>query len=291
MVTVNKREVSYEGMMETNEENNNKDSFYNYIANDKNIIFQPKVSITEQDIKDIPELAKLREAILEIEDRAKHARGKQAYYLKKQAIEMRQDQYVIKNMFKKPIKCMNLIKSFNRIDLSEHIWINEDGSVESDGLLNFFNEEHVSAILCNYSRLKEDSWSDFGGDAKWMLMDFEELVDKTLKNDYPMLYRLMIYKIDGRQNIEIQELLFEEFGIKHSVEYLSSLWRNKIPKLIVEQATKGWLEWHFTIEEKGQWKRCSRCHQIKLAHNLFFSKNSTSKDGYYSICKDCRNKK
>ena len=30
---------------------------------------------------------------------------------------------------------------------------------------------------------------------------------------------------------------------------------------------------------------------IKLAHNKFFSKNSSSKDGFYSICKSCRNKK
>ena len=101
----------------------------------------------------------------------------------------------------------------------------------------------------------------------------------------------MIYKIDGKQNIEIQELLYEKHGIKHSVEYISSLWRNKIPKLIAEKAANDWLIWHFTMEEKGKWKKCSRCGQIKLAHNRFFSKNKTSKDGFYSICKCCRNNK
>ena len=44
-------------------------------------------------------------------------------------------------------------------------------------------------------------------------------------------------------------------------------------------------------KEYGKWKRCSRCGEIKLAHKLFFSTNKGSKDGWYSICKECRNKK
>jgi hypothetical protein len=120
--------------------------------------------------------------------------------------------------------------------------------------------------------------------------DFDALVDAAIKDKYPIYYDLIIYKIDGKQNAEIQELLYADYGIKHSVEYISSLWRNKIPKIISEQAEIDWLEWHFTFEERGKWKRCSRCGQIKLAHNKFFSKNSTSKDGFYSICKECRNK-
>ena len=43
--------------------------------------------------------------------------------------------------------------------------------------------------------------------------------------------------------------------------------------------------------EKGKYKKCSRCGQIKLAHNKYFSKNKTSKDGFYSICKCCRSQK
>ena len=38
-----------------------------------------------------------------------------------------------------------------------------------------------------------------------------------------------------------------------------------------------------TYKEKGKYKKCSRCGQIKLAHNKYFSKNKTSKDGFYSI--------
>lgn len=287
MVTVNKRETSFEGLAGKLE--NGEDGIYDMIANDKNIIFKPKVEISEKDIAEIPPLKQLRDAIDVVEEQAKKAKGKKAFLLKKQLIEMRQDQYVIKNSYRKPIYCMNLIKSFSKIDLSEKVYIKEDGTVGSTGIINFFDEKHISSLLCNYSKLKEDTWSNFHDDAKWLLIDFDNLIDKTLEEKYPLYYDLVIYKIDGKQNIEIQKLLEEKHGVKHSVEYISSLWRNKIPKLIAQQAQEDWLVWHYTEEERGNWKRCSRCGQIKLAHNYFFSKNKTSKDGFYSICKCCRN--
>jgi hypothetical protein len=289
MVTVNKRETSFEGLVGKLE--NGEDGIYNMIANDKNIIFSPKVSITDEDVAEIPALKNLRDAITEVEAEAKSATGRRAFLLKKQLIEMRQDQYVIKNAFKQTTYCMNSVKSFPKMDLSEKIYLTSDGDVKSTGLVNFYNEDHVSMLLCNYSKLKEDSWTNFITDSKWMIMDFEDLVDRTLQDKYPLYYDLVIYKIDGKSNVEIQELLDSKYGIKHSVEYISSLWRNKIPKLIVKKAKEEWLEWHFTMEERGYWKKCSRCGQIKLGHNLFFSKNKTSKDGWYSICKECRNKK
>ena len=150
---------------------------------------------------------------------------------------------------------------------------------------------NISALLCNYSALKEDAWGKFSSDSYYMMEDLDNLIEKTLRDNYPLYYKLLIYKIDGKQNAEIQQLLDDEFGITYSVEYLSSLWRNKIPKLLAEQAKEDYLIWHFTYVEKGKWKKCSRCGEVKLANNKFFSKNNTSKDGFYSICKKCRNKK
>ena len=64
-----------------------------------------------------------------------------------------------------------------------------------------------------------------------------------------------------------------EFGIKHSLEYISSLWRKKIPKLIASQAEDEYLYWYYLNIEKGKYKKCSRCGQVKLAHNKYFVKN------------------
>lgn len=289
MVTVNKRETSYQGLISKFE--NGEDGIYNMIANDNNIIFTPKVSITPKDLEEIPALRDLRDAIAAVEAQVARASGKKKYILKKQLIEMRQDQYVIKNAYHPPMYCMNIVKSFSTMNFSETTTITEDGEVYSNGLITLFEPKHVSALLCNYSRLKEDAYGKFYSDSYFLMEDLDTLIENTLKEKYPLYYDLLIYKIDGKQNVEIQQLLLDNHGIKHSVEYISSLWRNKIPKLLAEQAQEEYLLWYFTIKEKGKWKKCSRCGEVKLAHNRFFSKNKTSRDGFYSICKACRNKK
>lgn len=289
MITVNKRETSYQGLVMKFE--NGEDGLYNLITNDKNILLTPKTSITQKDIDDIEPLRVLREAIEIVEKEEKAATGKRKFLLKKQLIEMRQDQYSIKSAYKPPMYATGMVKSFVKADLSESITMNDCQEPVSNGFISFFNPFHISALLCNYSLLKEESYGNFMNDCYYLMQDLDNLIERALKDKYPLYYDLLIYKIDGKQNAEIQELLDKDWGIKHSIEYISSLWRNKIPKLIAEQAKEDYIIWYYTTQEYGQWKKCSRCGQIKLAHNRFFSKNKTSKDGFYSICKDCRNAK
>ena len=289
MVTVNKRETSYQGLVSKFE--NGEDGVYNLITNDKNMILTPKVSITQKDIDEIPPLKDLRDAIDILEQQEKTATGKRKFLLKKQIIEMRQDQYVIKNEYKAPIYSNSAVKSFSKADLTDHITFDVDGEPYNNGLVSFFNPKHLSAILCNYSLLKQEAYGNFINDSYYLMEDLDTLIENTLKDKYPLYYDLLIYKIDNRSNADIQFLLEQDHGIRHSVEYISSLWRNKIPKLLAEQAKKDYLIWYYSTQEYGHWKKCSRCGEVKLAHNKFFSKNKTSKDGFYSICKDCRNSK
>ena len=289
MQTVNKREFSFEGLVERLE--NGEDGIYGMIANDKNIIFSPKIEITEEDIETIPGMRELVNEIKKVEVEKKAARGRRAFLLQRQLIQMREDQYVLKSAYRAPIRMMNIKKTYSYLDLSEKITENAEGGIASTGAINLYNPNHISLLLCNYSRIKEECWDRFESDIRWMMEDLDALVEKTFKKDYPLYYDLIIYKIDGKSNAEIQNKLAVDHGIRHSVEYISALWRNKIPKMIAETAVREWLIWHYTFEERGKWKRCSKCGQIKLANNLFFSKNNTSKDGYYSICKECRNSK
>ncbi len=54
MATVNKREVSYEGLVSQLE--NGEDGIYNLINESKQTIFQPKITITKKDLEEIPDL-------------------------------------------------------------------------------------------------------------------------------------------------------------------------------------------------------------------------------------------
>ncbi len=289
MTTINGHELSFEGLLTKFE--NGEDGVYNLITdNNKNDFYSPKKEITQNDIDTIPGLKELREAIIEIERQAKEATGRRKYLLIQQLKQMRKDQYVLKSSFKQPVYSKNIIRTLAKLNLDEKITVAEDGEPASTGVINLFEPAHVTALLSNYSALKEETWDKFDSDMHYLLIDLEKLIDKAIKDRFPLLYDLLIYKIDGKQNLEIQTLLLEKHGIKHTVEYISALWKNKIPKLICEEAKREWLEWHYTAEECGKWKKCGRCGQIKLAHPYFFTRNNASKDHFYSICKECRNK-
>ena len=289
MMTVNKRECSFEGLVSQLE--NGEDGIYNLITDNKNQIFQPKVTITKKDLDEIQPLRQLREAINVWEAKLKVTEGKDAFVIKKALIEMRKDQYVIKNAYRRPIVPNKLTRSTHVIMLPDETssFDDEEGYPIPKGV-SLLNPVVCSAILCNYSRLKEDSYDRFEGDLYYLMLDFDEIADKALK-EYPLYEKIVECKVDGLQNTQIQEILQMEFGIKHSLEYISSLWRKKIPKLIASQAEDEYLYWYYLNIKKGKYKKCSRCGQIKLAHNKYFSKNKTSRDGYYSICKKCRNSK
>ena len=286
LVTIKKRQMSFQGLVTKFQ--SGEDAIYNLITNDKNMILTPKISITPQDIETIPPLQQLREAIEKTELAIKKSSGRRRYLLKKQLIEMRKDQYVIKMAYKKPSYCLNAVTSFNSISFNDNIEVN-DGIITDNSTISFMNPAHISALLCNYVKLKEDSYANFLSDGYYLIQDLQNLIDRTLKERYPLYFDLLTYKIDGKQNTEIQSLLQTQYNITYSIQYLSSLWRKKIPKLIAEQAQRDYLTWYYTYKERGHWKKCSRCGQIKLIHNKFFSKNSSSKDGFYSICKECRN--
>ncbi len=305
MATVNKRETSFEGLIDQLECNNNKsggeDGIYNLLLTEpnKNQIFKPKISITKHDIETIPPLKQLRETISSWEKRLKCASGRDAFTIKKALIEMRKEQYIIKQAYQKPIVLKKITRNAfdNGIKLDDTSTIYWNSNNEKDSRngeltvsgVSLMNPVVISTILCNYSKLKKDSQIKFNEDTWYLMQAFDDIKNKALRENI-YYEKLVEYKINGMQNSQIQRTLYKEIGVKHSLEYISSLWRNKIPKIIALTATEEFLIWYYKTNNLPL-KKCSKCGQLKPAHNIFFSKNKTSKDKFYSICKACRNKK
>lgn len=292
LVTIKKREVSYQGLAESFE--GGEDALYNlFVENDKSSLFCPKTQITEEEIEEIPDLKKICKSINSLKKLLDKSSGRKKYVIKKQIIDLYKDQYIIRASAKKQTFFLaNTVKAFNNLKLDETVTIDpKTFQVHSNCFISLYNPHHISLLLVNYSKLKKECYGSFWTDSYYLMEDLDNLIEDTLKNKYPMLYDLLIYKIDGKTNKEIAEIMQQDYGEIHTAEYYSTLWRKRIPRLIAETARNQYLEWYYSSKDRGSWKKCSRCGKIKLLNNVFFSKNTTSKTGYYSMCKDCRNHK
>jgi len=287
--TIDKRQVSYEGLVDKLE--TGEDGLYNLMRDDKNQILDPKEPITEKDIETIPGL---KDTMQVIESLKKQIASCTSSYRRKKLnaslIDAWKQAYLIKGSYNKigHIKSASQIKVIATMAIPEEVYFDEDDMPRSDKPLSLLNPEHVSFLLCYYQPLKQESWEDLHGDMRWHLIDLENVAEEALAEKYPLLWDVLIWKVDGLTNEEIRDKVLRIYGEDHSEQYYSSLWRKRIPKLISEQAQKNYVEWYYTNVKPGYWKRCSKCGQIKLGHPLFFSRNS-SKDSFYSQCKDCKN--
>lgn len=273
MATINKRETSYQALSERLE--GGEDALHTLFRNNKNALLSPRIQITEEDIETVPGLRELRDDIAAKERDLEMATGMQKYKIKKTIIEMRKQQYLLKASAKPTIYPHGPNKTLSSITNTN---------------VRLSDPDEVSFLLVNYSKLKRDTWENLDSDLRWILIDLENLVDKYIKDDYPMYFDLVCMKIDGLQNHEIQHEIQVRHGRQHSQEYISSIWRNKIPGIIAEGEHEEWLNWVFTTKLKGQYKTCTRCGEVKLANSRYFSINKSAKYGFYSICKKCRNK-
>ena len=287
MITINKRETSYEGLCGKLE--GGEDSLHTLIKQDKNAILTPTIKITEEDFKNIPMLQELQNEIDKWNEILPTTSGIEKYRVKQMIIDMCKQKYAVLNSYKPPIYAKNTVRSAPTYNLdADTFYYDDEGNMVmvSENAITFAEPKHVSGMLVNYARLKQHTEDDLHSDLKWMLVDLENLINVAIKPN-PVLMLILEMKIDGASNEEIQEVLPN----KHSIEYISSLWRNKIPELIAEEYKKQWQDWFFTYKAKGDYKLCRRCGEVKLAHTRFFSRNSSSKSKLYSICRACRSNK
>lgn len=292
-VTISKRQVSLEDTISSL--SNGEDGLYSMIVEDKNLLLDNRQPITQEDIDNIPGIKEKLETIDSLKEQLLRNSGTNRYAIKQQIISSWKEIYSIKSSYTNRVAKAHMnsqIKYMAHMSLDENITIDENGMPQSDGVISLLRADHIAFLLKYYSKLKGECWEDVSSDMHFLLMDLEDLVEQTLLPDNEVLYDLLIWEIDGMTGAEIVRQMERKYGVVHSEQYFSTLWCKRIPKMVAETAQKKWLVWYYTYQhpEEAQWKICKTCGKKKLAHPLFFHKN-TSKDGFYSKCRDCRSKK
>ena len=285
--TINKRQVSYEGIIEKLE--SGEDGLYSLISN-RPIKLENKDPITQKDIETIPGISEGLETIKKLEWQYSHSSDSSRKIIKKTIIETWKQLYSIKSAYQASVS-LKTPPSLSNLSIPEEVqWIN--GIPHSNSPLSLLNPEQVSFLLQFYQSLKQDSWGLLDSDMLWHLIDLENIASSAIEHKYPLLWSVLIWKIDGYTNKQIREKVLSLYGEDHTEQYYSSIWRKRIPKLIVKEVQKQYILNYYLNNYKTDpslnWKICSKCGAVKPAHPFFFPKNS-NKEGFYSQCRECKN--
>ena len=289
--TVEKREISFQGYVDLCSEQN-KDEIYNHMINDRNLILSPRLQITEADVREIPGMAALKDAIAATKVKLENPDSPNRGRLLIQLIQLRKDQYILKEAYRKPLRFQRVSKSFSVVDLPQELSIGQDHSVTLERGFSLCDKSCVSIILQNYAHLRDLTEYQITSSAYYLLREFEDLVQKYVRQPYPQLYDLLVLKVDGLLGKTIADVLNDKYGVKTFTDSsISRAWRQKLPQIIAAGAQQEYLSWYYLNVQRGQYRTCRRCGQTKLASPRYFQRNSSnSADGFYSICKKCKNK-
>ena len=97
-------------------------------------------------------------------------------------------------------------------------------------------------------------------------------------------------KINGKKNQEIREIINKKYGKSYTINYISTIFKQKIIKQINEGA-----QYHFEVIENlffpENFRRCNFCGRTLLLHSRNFVKKSRSTTGFNSKCKKCEKKR
>lgn len=134
------------------------------------------------------------------EQKLKTTTGRDAYIIKKVIIDLRKDQYIVKNAYRRPIVTTHAShETFSTpLNYTEEV---VDGEIVYTGV-SLLDYKVCSAVLCNYSKLKAAAEGNFMSDTWYFMEDFDRVCGRALE-PYPYYERLVELKIDGKQNLEI----------------------------------------------------------------------------------------
>ena len=300
MQTIKKREVSLEQMLQNEEQKETNNSYLSSIEmkkkENKNLFLCRKNIINKEDLSNFY-INQIENCIIFLKNKINDSNYQykdDIAKIKSIIIELKKDQYIIKNCINKTIyfNKINFIKKHEMNYYEKTGYVNNNNYVFiNDSTFYFHDPKHLSALIQNYNLLKQSSINEVQSTIYWILIDFENLLNFAFKDEKNNKYKdIVFYKMHDYSNEEINNILKNKYGKGYSLMYISSLINKIIPNFLSEKYNEYITEWLYTYKKYGKWKKCSKCKKIKLANKYNFSVNKKGKYGFHSICKECRQK-
>lgn len=285
-----------------------------------------KPTISREKDKDIPGMRELWEAIDRVQDEIeqRQARGEPSnrgklYELKHYLIELRRQQYTLKDSIK-PTICktkVNISPSHFQADAAVP-WDceNSDFSIAPLGLyssnpkrfddpraveeidyqyngkakyiLDFRNPIHIYELFEKKLELEKDGYMSVEYIPFLILETLDFYTSRANLNEEQK--RILHLKINKVSNQTICDILNKEFNVTHSANYISTIYKQKICKKIADAAILHY-DYYLNREVATAWKKCSKCGKYKLRDTREYMRRKRSSDGLSSCCKQCDKEK
>lgn len=98
-------------------------------------------------------------------------------------------------------------------------------------------------------------------------------------------------KVKKMTNKEIADSLKDKFGIIYKDNYISTIFTKRIVEAIVEQVNLHYKMIEYITMGKNVFKKCSVCGKLLPRNSTYFNKRTSTSDGFFSYCKDCKTRK
>lgn len=303
---------------------------------EKNIYKKVKPTIDREQCKDIPGMKELWEQIDQLDRKIKLAQGKvepeegetipqydskQLYHLTHQLIDLRKEQYLLKDTAFPEMPAAKNYGSFysNPIDLQMNYPVfpcgimnseNDDNFIhpfnsninfaakdiekeieklkqEGKPYFSFLDKEHIYQLCLSYYEIKDYAELFPDSPLSGLLWTLDYYIEKANLSDQQKLI------VEGKKkrllNKEICEQLMSQLGIYHQENYVSTIW-NKACQLIADAADLNFDEW--CCKDYGKaWKKCNCCGETLLRDPRNFVRKAKASDGLTNRCKRCDQKK
>ena len=155
---------------------------------------------------------------------------------------------------------------------------------EAKYIIDFRKPDHIYYLLENYEDLRISSYDKPESTISFILDTLDFYIELAKLTEPKKL--ILQCKKAKVQNEEIKRKLNKEFGLTHSANYISTIWRQKICNEIADTA-KLHYDYFLNRNKPFAWKKCTQCGKIKLKDTREFMRKSRSSDGLASRCKEC----